>query len=35
MRFAEAGIAELIDAVGILLVIPNQNLFRLTNEKTT
>ena len=35
MRFAEAGIAKLIDAVDILLVIPNQNLFRVTNEKTT
>src|SRR6202043_1843852 len=35
MRFAEAGIAELLNAVDTLLVIPNQNLFRLANEKTT
>jgi cell division protein FtsZ len=34
MRFAEAGIAELLKAVDTLLVIPNQNLFRVTNEKT-
>jgi cell division protein FtsZ len=35
MRFAEAGIAELLKAVDTALVIPNQNLFRVTNEKTT
>jgi cell division protein FtsZ len=35
MRFAEAGIAELLRAVDTLLVIPNQNLFRVANEKTT
>ena len=35
MRFAEAGIAELLKAVDTLLVIPNQNLFRVTNERTT
>jgi cell division protein FtsZ len=35
MRFAEAGIAELLKAVDTLLVIPNQNLFRIANEKTT
>jgi cell division protein FtsZ len=35
MRFAEAGIAELLKAVDTLLVIPNQNLFRVVNEKTT
>jgi cell division protein FtsZ len=35
MRHAEAGIAELLKAVDTLLVIPNQNLFRVTNEKTT
>ena len=35
MRFAEAGIAELLKAVDTLLIIPNQNLFRVTNEKTT
>ena len=35
MRFAEAGIAELHKVVDTLLVIPNQNLFRVANEKTT
>jgi cell division protein FtsZ len=35
MRFAEAGIAELLKEVDTLLVIPNQNLFRVANEKTT
>lgn len=35
MRLAEAGIEELQDYVDTLLVIPNQNLFRLANEKTT
>jgi cell division protein FtsZ len=35
MRVAEAGIAELHKAVDTLLVIPNQNLFRVANEKTT
>ena len=35
MRFAEAGIAELLPVVDTLLVIPNQNLFRVANEKTT
>src|ERR1700716_2258047 len=35
MRFAEAGIAELLNAVDTLLVIPNQNLFRVANERTT
>ena len=35
MRFAEAGIGELLKTVDTLLVIPNQNLFRVTNEKTT
>jgi cell division protein FtsZ len=35
MRFAEAGIADLLKAVDTLLVIPNQNLFRVANEKTT
>jgi cell division protein FtsZ len=35
MRFAEAGITELLKAVDTLLVIPNQNLFRVANEKTT
>jgi cell division protein FtsZ len=35
MRTAEAGIAELHKAVDTLLIIPNQNLFRVANEKTT
>jgi cell division protein FtsZ len=35
MRFAEAGIVELQKVVDTLLVIPNQNLFRVANEKTT
>jgi cell division protein FtsZ len=35
MRFAEAGLADLLKAVDTALVIPNQNLFRVTNEKTT
>jgi len=35
MRIAEAGIVELKSNVDTLIVIPNQNLFRLANEKTT
>jgi len=35
MKTAEAGIAELQKAVDTLLIIPNQNLFRVANEKTT
>jgi cell division protein FtsZ len=35
MRIAEDGIQELQKAVDTLLVIPNQNLFRVANEKTT
>ena len=35
MRLAEAGITELTKAVDTLIVIPNQNLFRIANEKTT
>ena len=35
MRVAEAGIAELQKVVDTLLIIPNQNLFRVGNEKTT
>jgi cell division protein FtsZ len=35
MRLAEAGIAELQRYVDTLIVIPNQNLFRIANEKTT
>jgi cell division protein FtsZ len=34
-RIADAGIAELSKAVDTLIVIPNQNLFRIANEKTT
>ncbi len=35
MRLAEAGIEELAQYVDTLIVIPNQNLFRVANEKTT
>jgi len=35
MRLAEAGITELHKAVDTLLIIPNQNLFRVANERTT
>ncbi len=35
MRVAEAGIVELKKHVDTLIVIPNQNLFRIANEKTT
>ena len=35
MRVAEGGLAELQQYVDTLLVIPNQNLFRLANERTT
>jgi cell division protein FtsZ len=35
MRVAEAGIKELEACVDTLIVIPNQNLFRIANEKTT
>lgn len=35
LRLAEAGIAELQRYVDTLIVIPNQNLFRVANEKTT
>ena len=35
MRFAEAGIIELHKVVDTLLIIPNQNLFRVANERTT
>lgn len=34
-RAAEAGIEELQKYVDTLLIIPNQNLFRIANEKTT
>ncbi|NBW51535.1 MAG: cell division protein FtsZ, partial [Betaproteobacteria bacterium] len=35
MRLADAGIAELQRYVDTLIVIPNQNLFRVANERTT
>jgi cell division protein FtsZ len=35
MRLADAGIAELERYVDTLIVIPNQNLFRIANERTT
>src|SRR5207342_3123296 len=35
MRFAESGIMELQKSVDTLIIIPNQNLFRVANEKTT
>jgi len=35
MRIAEVGVAELRNYVDTLIVIPNQNLFRIASEKTT
>jgi len=35
MRIAEQGIEELQKYVDTLIIIPNQNLFRVANEKTT
>jgi cell division protein FtsZ len=35
MRVAETGINDLQKAVDTLIIIPNQNLFRIANEKTT
>ncbi len=35
MRTAEAGIGELMKSVDTLIVIPNQNLFRIATERTT
>ncbi|WP_254492990.1 cell division protein FtsZ [Bartonella sp. B1099] len=35
MKTAEAGIEELQKSVDTLIVIPNQNLFRIANDKTT
>ncbi len=35
MRQAEAGIKEMQEYVDTLIVIPNQNLFRVANERTT
>ena len=35
MRLAEGGINELHKSVDTLIIIPNQNLFRVANERTT
>jgi len=35
MRTAESGIDEIAQYVDTLIIIPNQNLFRVANEKTT
>ena len=35
LRLAEAGVVELQKYVDTLIVIPNQNLFRVANQKTT
>lgn len=35
MKLAEAGIRELQHYVDTLIVVPNQNLFRIANERTT
>lgn len=35
MRTAESGIQEMEKVVDTLIIIPNQNLFRVANEKTT
>ena len=35
MRIAESGIEELEQFVDTLIIIPNQNLFRVANERTT
>jgi cell division protein FtsZ len=35
MRIAESGIEELEQFVDTLIIIPNQNLFRIANDKTT
>ncbi len=35
MKIAEAGITELAKHVDTLIIIPNQNLFRVANERTT
>ena len=34
MKVAEAGIAQMENAVDTLIIIPNQNLFRIANERT-
>ncbi len=35
MKIAEAGIEAMADNVDTLIIIPNQNLFRVANERTT
>jgi len=35
MKMADLGLAELQKSVDTLIIIPNQNLFRVANEKTT
>ena len=35
MRVAEAGIVEMRKSVDTLIIVPNQNLFRIATEKTT
>src|SRR6202021_3875987 len=35
MRLAESGLKELQAYVDTLIIIPNQNLFRLANDRTT
>ncbi|MFQ5468477.1 MAG: cell division protein FtsZ, partial [Kiloniellaceae bacterium] len=35
MRLAENGITDMTEYVDTLIIIPNQNLFRVANEKTT
>lgn len=35
MKIAEAGIERFYDSVDTLIIIPNQNLFRVTTEQTT
>ncbi len=35
MTTAESGLARMNDAVDTLIVVPNQNLFRIANERTT
>ena len=35
MRVAESGISDMEQYVDTLIIIPNQNLFRIANEKTT
>ena len=35
MRMAEEGLSEIRSAVDTMIVVPNQNLFRIANERTT